>query len=53
MGCRACSNVDINNYQHIDVVKGASALKFGGDAIGGVVLLEPAIYPKKIHWKEV
>lgn len=45
--------MDINNYQHIDVVKGASALKFGGDAIGGVVLLEPAIYPKKIHWKEV
>lgn len=52
-GVEHAPNVDINNYQHIDVVKGASALKFGGDAIGGVVLLEPAIYPKKIHWKEV
>ncbi|MCT3648122.1 TonB-dependent receptor [Elizabethkingia anophelis] len=46
-GVEHAPNVDINNYQHIDVVKGASALKFGGDVIGGVVLLEPAIYPKK------
>lgn len=52
-GVEHAPNIDINNYQHIDVVKGASALKFGGDAIGGVVLLEPAIYPKKIHWKVV
>ncbi|HFK5569765.1 TPA: TonB-dependent receptor [Elizabethkingia meningoseptica] len=46
-GIEHAPNIEIGNYQHIDVVKGASALKFGSDAIGGVVLLEPAIYPKK------
>ena len=34
-GVEHAPNIDINNYQHIDVVK-ASALKFGGDAIGGL-----------------
>ncbi|NAW51420.1 TonB-dependent receptor [Elizabethkingia argentiflava] len=46
-GIEHAPNVDIGNYQHIDVVKGASALKFGNEAIGGIVLLEPAVYPKK------
>ncbi|AQX11242.1 TonB-dependent receptor [Elizabethkingia meningoseptica] len=46
-GIEHAPNIEIGNYQHIDVIKGASALKFGSDAIGGVVLLEPAIYPKK------
>jgi len=46
-GVEHAPNVDINNFQHIDVIKGASALKYGSDAIGGVVVLEPQIFPKK------
>jgi iron complex outermembrane receptor protein len=46
-GVEHAPNVDINNFQHIDVIKGASALKYGGDAIGGVVVMEPEIFPKK------
>ncbi|MDH6250795.1 iron complex outermembrane receptor protein [Chryseobacterium sp. H1D6B] len=46
-GVEHAPNVDINNFQHIDVIKGASALKYGSDAIGGVVVLEPEIFPKK------
>ncbi len=34
-------NVDINANQKISVVKGAAALEYGGDAIGGVIVLEP------------
>ncbi len=46
-GVEHAPNIDINNFQHIDVVKGASALRYGSDAIGGVVVLEPEIFPKK------
>lgn len=46
-GIEHAPNVDVNNFQHIDVVKGAAALKYGTDAIGGVVVLEPEIFPKK------
>jgi len=46
-GVEHAPNIDINNFQHIDVIKGASALKYGSDAIGGVVVLEPEIFPKK------
>ncbi len=35
-------NVDINANQKISVIKGAAALEYGGDAIGGVIVLEPA-----------
>ena len=33
-------NVDINATDQVTVIKGAAALNYGGDAIGGVVLLE-------------
>lgn len=46
-GVEHAPNVDINNFEHIDVIKGASALKYGSDAIGGVVVMEPGIFPKK------
>ncbi len=35
-------NVDINASQDISVIKGAAALEYGGDAIGGVIVLKPA-----------
>ena len=46
-GVEHAPNVDINNFEHIDVIKGASSLKYGSDAIGGVVVMEPEVFPKK------
>ncbi|MCK8523594.1 TonB-dependent receptor [Aquimarina sp. D1M17] len=40
-------NIDINTAGKITVIKGASALKYGGDAIGGVVVIEPNKAPVK------
>ncbi len=37
-------NIDINSTGTVTVVKGASALKYGGDAIGGVIVLEQERY---------
>ncbi len=34
-------NVDINTAGSVTVVKGAAALRYGGDAIGGVIVMEP------------
>ena len=34
-------NVDVNANQKISVIKGAAALEYGGDAVGGVIVLEP------------
>ena len=34
-------NVDINANQNISVIKGAAALEYGGDAIGGVIIMNP------------
>ncbi|MCD1116205.1 TonB-dependent receptor [Chryseobacterium turcicum] len=46
-GVEHAPNVDVNDFEHIDVIKGASALKYGNEGVGGVVVLEPAILPKK------
>lgn len=46
-GVEHAPNVDVNNFEHVDVVKGASALKYGSGAVGGVVVLQPQILPKK------
>lgn len=40
-------NIDINSSDRIDVVKGANTLKYGSDAIGGLVLLRPKKYALK------
>lgn len=40
-------NMDINTAGNVTVVKGASALRYGGDAIGGVVIMEPNKIPAK------
>ncbi|WP_062053672.1 TonB-dependent receptor [Aquimarina longa] len=40
-------NIDINTAGNVTVVKGASALRYGGDAIGGVIILEPIKAPVK------
>lgn len=40
-GSEHAPNFDINSAHKITVIKGASALQYGGDAIGGLVLIEP------------
>ncbi|MBQ0733823.1 TonB-dependent receptor [Aquimarina celericrescens] len=40
-------NIDINTAGSITVVKGAAALQYGGDALGGVIIAEPRRVPAK------
>ena len=40
-GAEHAPNFDINAAGKITVIKGASGLQFGGDAIGGLVIIEP------------
>ncbi len=40
-GVEHAPNVDLNTAGTISVIKGASALQYGGDAVGGIVLVEP------------
>lgn len=40
-GAEHAPNIDINAANRVTVVKGAAALQYGGDAIGGIILLEP------------
>lgn len=40
-GTEHSPNFDINSAGKITVIKGSSGLQFGGDAIGGLVLIEP------------
>jgi len=46
-GVEHAPNVDVNDFEHIDVIKGAAALKYGNESVGGVVVLEPAVISKK------
>jgi len=46
-GVEHAPNVDVNDFEHVDVIKGASALKYGNEGVGGVIALEPAVLPKK------
>lgn len=40
-GVEHAPNLDINAAQRLSVIKGAAALQYSGDAVGGVVLAEP------------
>jgi iron complex outermembrane receptor protein len=40
-GTEHAPNLDINQAGRVSVIKGATALQYGGDAIGGLVLVEP------------
>lgn len=37
-------NIDINSSDRIDVIKGANSLKYGSDAIGGLILIRSKKY---------
>ncbi|WP_299228032.1 TonB-dependent receptor [uncultured Psychroserpens sp.] len=40
-GIEHAPNIDINSADQISVIKGAGALIYGGDAIGGVIVIKP------------
>lgn len=46
-GAEHAPNIDINTVSYLSVIKGASALQYTGDAIGGVVVAEPTRAPIK------
>ncbi len=46
-GIEHAPNVDVNSANKISVIKGAGALAYSGDAIGGVVLIKPSRVIKK------
>ena len=41
-GIEHAPNIDINSADKISVIKGAGTLAYGGDAIGGVLLVKPS-----------
>ncbi|WP_224491086.1 TonB-dependent receptor [Robertkochia flava] len=46
-GSEHAPNLDLNSTSSLSVIKGASALKYGGDAIGGVIVASPErIFPR-------
>lgn len=40
-GTEHAPNMDINSAGKITVIKGASGLQYGGDAVGGLIIIEP------------
>lgn len=46
-GAEHAPNIDINSVDHLTLIKGASALQYGGDAVGGVIVVESAKVPIK------
>jgi iron complex outermembrane recepter protein len=45
-GAEHAPNFDINSAGKITVIKGASGLQYGGDAVGGLVIIEPIVSKK-------
>ena len=41
-GIEHAPNIDINSASQISVIKGSGALAYGGDAVGGVIVLNPS-----------
>jgi len=46
-GTEHAPNMDVNTAGKISVIKGANGLQFGGDAIGGTVVIDPQHIPVK------
>lgn len=45
-GSEHAPNFDINAAAKISVIKGASGLQYGGDAVGGMIIIEPTLIKK-------
>ncbi|MDO5615326.1 MAG: TonB-dependent receptor [Cruoricaptor ignavus] len=46
-GVEHAPSVETSMFDKIKIVKGSGILKYGGDAVGGAVILEPKIFPAK------
>ena len=46
-GLEHAPNLDVNSAGSVSVIKGSAALQYGGDAIGGVIVVEPPKIPVK------
>ncbi|MDC0106585.1 TonB-dependent receptor [bacterium] len=46
-GAEHAPNIDINSVSNLTVLKGAGALQFSGDAVGGVIIAETSKVPVK------
>lgn len=46
-GAEHAPNVDINSVSNLTLIKGAGALQYSGDAVGGVIVAESAKVPVK------
>ena len=46
-GAEHAPNIDVNAVNKLTLIKGAGALQYSGDAIGGVIIAETAIIPFK------
>jgi iron complex outermembrane receptor protein len=46
-GAEHAPNVDINSISNLSVIKGAGALQYSGDAVGGVIIAETSKVPVK------
>ena len=46
-GAEHAPNIDINSVSNLTVLKGASALQFSGDAVGGIIVAESSKVPVK------
>ena len=44
-GADHAPEVDKNSYSNIEVVKGADAVRYGSEALGGIVLMQPSPLP--------
>ena len=44
-GADHAPSIDINGADQVQLIKGATALQFGGDALGGIIQLIPQKYP--------
>lgn len=54
-GVEHAPTIDVNTASTIEVVKGASALRYGGDAVAGTIIIEPARYiaTNTLHGKAI
>lgn len=46
-GVEHAPSIDPGAFERIKIIKGAGTLKYGGDASGGVIVMEPANFPAK------
>ena len=46
-GAEHAPNIDINSISNLSVIKGAGALQYSGDAVGGVIIAETSKVPVK------